>query len=184
MNETTAATLPVDESLRRSFLEPEIGDKGSASSASYAAPESTQSFKSMDASDSDWASEIALGPGIVAGICAGVLVIVLLLLGLLWKCWYDFAQDAKFSYHGTNNKVGLPRRQANVFLYARRRTLLFYHISQVKIHPRPAFKNIPIVILICRQTGTEARGDCIVQISLCFWAGFGTWFLPLFHFVL
>ncbi|KAH6975072.1 hypothetical protein BKA56DRAFT_688620 [Ilyonectria sp. MPI-CAGE-AT-0026] len=62
-NEAMGATLPVDESLRRKFLEPEIDYESTASSASYPAPEPTQSFKSVDFSNSDWASEITFGPG-------------------------------------------------------------------------------------------------------------------------
>lgn len=90
MNETIAATLPVNESLRKSFLEPDIDYESMAGSASYPAPESTQSLKFVDVSDSDWASEITPSPGIVAGICASVLVIVLLLLVFFWRCRYVF----------------------------------------------------------------------------------------------
>lgn len=110
MNETIASTLPVDESLRRKFLEPEIDYESSASSAPYPAPESTQSFKFVDMSDSDWASEITLGPGTVAGICASVLVIVLLLLGFLWRCRYVFVHDPNFSHHGTDIEAEFPQR--------------------------------------------------------------------------
>lgn len=90
MNEIIAATLPVNESIRKSFLEPDIDYESWASSALYPPPEPTQSLKFVDVSDCDWASEITLSPGMVAGICASVLVIVLLLLGSLLRCRYVF----------------------------------------------------------------------------------------------